>query len=133
VNKSFLNIYAWIIEADISNIDAISNYQLSTAHVANTIAGLLIDEKIAHNLIVSDKGRRIVVIPRNCTKQDWKICTGWVDLCGLIRVKDSETLEKGEINDFIKNQVGINEDLFNTLSSIIIKKFGSIYKIDESS
>lgn len=131
VSKTNFIINAWVVEAKIDSTDGLANFQPSTAHIANTIVGILIEGHIAHNLIISDKGRKIVIIPRNCSKSEWKISTGWIDLCGLIRVKDA-SIDKNTIEEFIKEQVRLTDDDFDKLSKTIAEKFSSIYYITET-
>jgi hypothetical protein len=67
----------------------------SIAHAVGVLLNILIDNNIPHNLLISEQGEVVYVIPR---KFDLLInaanfSTEFNDLCGLVKCKDEKTFE----------------------------------------
>ena len=117
-------------EMEISTIDNL--YQNSIAHITNLILSKLIDKGIAHNLILTKQGTIFYLVPRKFKKKEHKFNTCWNDLSGLITCKDEndyDNISEEEINKFFKDEVSLDENIFNELNDIIIKLVDSVYEI----
>ena len=132
-------ILCWKIECIINDeksggeISAMENlFQNSISHLVNLILSKLIDKEIPHNIIITNQGRTFYLIPRNFEKKEHKINTCWNDLAGLITCKDEKTyaeINEESINQFMKNEVSLENNKFQELNKDIIEQIDSVYEI----
>ena len=131
--------FSWKIECilgqekanmEISTIDNL--YQNSIAHITNLILSKLIDNGIAHNLILTHQGTIFYLVPRKFEKKEHKFNTCWNDLAGLVTCKEEsvyDNVTEEEINNFFRDEVCLDEKIFNDLSNNIINLVDSVYEI----
>jgi hypothetical protein len=108
----------------------------SVAHAVGVILNILIDNNIPHNLLISEQGETVYVIPR---KFDLLInaanfSTEFNDLCGLLKCKDEKTFEninEGQYQKFLKKEVALDTETFNKVKDELISKFTKEYNCNE--
>jgi hypothetical protein len=104
----------------------------SVAHAVGVLLNILIDNNIPHNLLISEQGEVVYVIPR---KFDLLInaanfSTEFNDLCGLVKCKDEktfETLNEAQYTKFLKKEVALDAESFNKVKDELIEKFTKEY------
>jgi hypothetical protein len=108
----------------------------SVAHAVGVILNILIDNNIPHNLLISEQGETVYVIPR---KFDLLInaanfSTEFNDLCGLLKCKDEKTFEnitESQYQKFLKKEVALDTETFNKVKDELISKFTKEYNCNE--
>jgi len=108
----------------------------SVAHAVGVILNILIDNNIPHNLLISEQGETVYVIPR---KFDLLInaanfSTEFNDLCGLVKCKDEKTFEnltEAQYQKFLKKEVSLDTEAFNKIKDELIAKFTKEYECNE--
>ena len=125
----------WKIETIISQEqkNEIDNlYQNSLAHLANLILSKLVDKAIPHNLIFTNQGNNLYLIPRKFENLKSVINTCWNDLAGLITCKEQKTFNEitlDEIEKIFKDEVSLENNTFKELTDTIISQVDSVYEI----
>ncbi len=90
--------------------------------------------EIPHNIIVSDEGESMYIIPRQFSKKEQQINSCWNDIAGLVSVRDEilhKSLTNDEVNSFLKTEVCLNDEKFEEVYEKILTKFDSIYLISK--
>lgn len=113
-----------------------SDATASVAHAVGVILNILIDNNIPHNLLISEQGEAVYVIPR---KFDLLInaanfSTEFNDLCGLIKCKDEKTFEnitESQYQKFLKKEVALDTETFNKVRDELVAKFTKEYDCNE--
>ncbi|CAI2372990.1 unnamed protein product [Moneuplotes crassus] len=108
----------------------------SVAHAVGGILNILIDSNTPHNLLISDQGETVYVIPR---KFDLLInaanfSTEFNDLCGLVKCKDEKTFENladSQYKKFLKKEVSLDTEAFTKIKDELITKFVKEYECTE--
>jgi hypothetical protein len=128
---------AWKIESweIVNQPDSIGSYQNSLANCVNGILNDLISAEIPHNLIISDGGHTIYIIPRKFVQNPLPINTCWNDLSGLVTLKEEEgedSVPQTEDNLIcLINSVALSQNEFNSFTQNIVTKFDSLYFVDK--
>lgn len=129
------HVLCWRVDIYKINNDEIVSLEDSIAHVVDTILAILLEKEIPHNLLVSNEGRTIYVIPRKFHQSELVFNTCWNDICGLPTFKEEEKFNSFNENDYIEvlqNNVSISKEDFQEFSNMIMEKFGSVYNIEKS-
>lgn len=108
----------------------------SVAHAVGVILNILIDSNIPHNLLISEQGETVYVIPR---KFDLLInaanfSTEFNDLCGLVKCKDEKTFEnltETQYQKFLKKEVSLDTETFRKIKEDLVSKFMKEYECNE--
>lgn len=108
----------------------------SVAHAVGVLLNILIDNNIPHNLLISEQGEVVYVIPR---KFDLLInaanfSTEFNDLCGLVKCKDEKTFEnltEAQYQKFLKKEVALDTESFNKVKDELVAKFTKEYECNE--
>jgi hypothetical protein len=108
----------------------------SVAHAVGVILNMLIDGNTPHNILVSDRGETVYVIPR---KFDMLInaahfSTEFNDLCGLLKCKDEKSYDSitwEQYAKFLKREVALDDDAFLKLQKNLVGKFYQEYECTE--
>lgn len=108
----------------------------SVAHAVGVILNILIEKNIPHNLLISEQGKAVYIIPR---KFDLLInaanfSTEFNDLCGLVKCKDEKTfdsLTEAQYQKFLKKEVALDTETFGQVKDELIKKFTTEYDCTE--
>lgn len=129
--------YCWKIEAVIGQnndgeISALNDlFQNSISHLTNLILSKLIENEVPHNLIITRQGTMFYVVPRKFEKKEYPINSCWNDLAGLVTFKNKESYEKyseEDVNNFLKENISLDENDFNHLTQLFIDLIGNIYE-----
>ena len=129
------HVLCWKIEIFKSSSDEIVSLEDSISHVVDTILAILLEKEVPHNLLISNEGRTIYVIPRKFHQSELVFNTCWNDICGLPTFKEEEKFKNFEENDYIEilqNNVSISKEEYENFTNMIIEKFGSVYNIEKS-
>ncbi len=129
------HVLCWRVEIKKTGTDELVSIEDSISHVVDTILAILLEKEIPHNLLVSDEGRTIYVIPRKFHQSELVFNTCWNDICGLPTLKEEEKFSNFSENDYIEvlqNNVTISRDEFIEFSKQITEKFGSVYNIEKA-
>lgn len=128
------HVYCWKIDAvKITNDENIS-YEDSISHVVDTILAILLEKEVPHNLLISNQGKTIYVIPRKFHQSELTFNTCWNDICGLPTFKEEEKFNSFKETDYIEilqNNVTVSKEEFSQFTEMIIEKFGSVYSIEK--
>lgn len=108
----------------------------SVAHAVGGILNILIDSNIPHNLLISEQGETVYILPR---KFDLLInaanfSTEFNDLCGLVKCKDEKTFENltdSQYKKFLKKEVSLDTEAFNKIKDELVAKFTKEYECTE--
>ena len=128
------HVLCWKIKIFKTSNDEIVSLEDSIAHVVDTILAILLEKEVPHNLLISNEGRTIYVIPRKFHQSELVFNTCWNDICGLPTFKEEEKFKNFEEIDFVEilqNNVSISKEEFENLTNMIIEKFGSVYNIEK--
>jgi len=105
----------------------------SLSFVAGTITNYLLEKEIPHNLLFSDNGQTIYIIPRqheNSHKNESIKCA-WFEIAGLVLCRDEEFYNKVDKNIFeevLKKEVSLSEADFNVLKDDALAVFRKNYE-----
>jgi hypothetical protein len=100
------------------------------------ILSRLIDSEVPHNLVISDRGRTIYVIPRKFDNTDLPFNTCWNDLAGMVTIKKEQEFEEfvgneEKILNVLREHVSLKEDDFKSLTESFLELLGSIYILEK--
>ena len=112
----------WRVEINKTSNDEIVSLEDSISHVVDTILAILLEKEIPHNLLISNEGRTIYVIPRKFHQSELVFNTCWNDICGLPTFKEEEKFNNFNENDHIEvlqNNVTISKEDFEEYSKLI--------------
>ena len=107
--------------------------QEALAHTAGVVLNYLIDKNIPHNLLISDDGMTIYILPRkfDLLIENMNFFTSFETLCGFIKCK-VETAYKGiKYDDFYKRMsqgVSLKDTEFQEIKDDLINKFLGEYE-----
>ena len=80
-----------VLSPDISSESEVSleDAQEALAHVAGVVLNYMIDKNIPHNLLVSDEGMTLYIIPRkfDLLIENVNFFTSFESLCGFVKCK----------------------------------------------
>lgn len=119
-----------------NTLDEAADPLSSVAHAVGVLLNILIDKNIPHNLLISEQGEVVYIIPR---KFDLLInavnfSTEFNDVCGLVKCKDEKTFESlsdSQFNKFFKKEVAQDADSFKKIQDELISKFTKEYDCNE--
>lgn len=127
-------LLAWKVEAKEKDSSNEGGFVNSIANCVNFILSELISTEIPHNLLISDGGKTIFIIPRKFLQSSLPINTCWNDLCGFITLKEEpeETtpLTQEKLVELI-NSISLTYNEFRSLTHKIVDKFDSLYILDK--
>jgi len=88
--------------------------------------------EIPHNLIVSEGGEAIYIIPRKFEKKNSEINSCWSDISGLLSLRQEKyfkEFESKDVDKFYQDEVTFDGGAFDEIIDKIVNKFNSIYII----
>ena len=135
VSSQDYHVNCWKIDVSKITNDETTCLEDSIAHVVDTILAILLEKEVPHNLLISNEGKTIYVIPRKFHQSELIFNTCWNDICGLPTFKEEEKFNSFKENDFIEilqNNVTVSKEDFNLFTEMIIEKFSSVYTIEKS-
>ena len=117
-----LAIRPYDINADIGDIYS------SLSFVAGAITNILLEKNIPHNLLISDKGTTIYIIPRTYEKEihEDKIRCTWLECSGVAICRNKkfyDAINKKEFEKILSDEVSITKTEFKELKDAIFTLF----------
>ncbi len=103
------------------------------ALVAGAVLATLVEKNIPHNMMISDGGLKIYIIPRkfDLLIEDARFFTTFSDLCGVVKCKLEATFKEvkwEEYAQFLQAHVGLEWATFHEILVGIYKKFDNEYQ-----
>ena len=97
----------------------------------------MIDANIPHNVLITDEGMTVYVIPRKFDMliENVGFFTSFESLCGFVKLKTKKQFDDADealITKQMKEQVSMDEKEFGQLKQDLIKKFSKEYECDVS-
>ncbi len=89
----------------------------------------LIELKYPHNLIITENGTTVYVIPRHFEDNDLEISSSSFDLAGLVRVKN-EDFNSEKVSQLLADKIFLNEEEFSNLNMEVVQMISSIYEVN---
>lgn len=133
VSSIDFDVFSWKVEILKTKEEDATSPEDSIAHVVDTILALLIEKEVPHNLLISNEGKTIYVIPRKFHQSELTINTCWNDICGLPSFKEEDkytTFKETEYLEILHNNVSVAKEDFQQLTKEIIEKFASVYILE---
>jgi hypothetical protein len=132
-------IKGWKVEVNIKqkeNLDFLlkDDPTESISFVTGIIFSLLISKEYPHNLIFTDKGTTCYILARKFTDKKIGMTTSWLDVSGYPTIYDDELLKKVKengpevISKLLKEEISLDEEAFNQISSELTEMFVKKYK-----
>lgn len=105
----------------------------SVSFVAGTITNYLLEKEIPHNLIVSDIGQTVYIIPRQHQDKQEKTAfkCAWLEIAGLALCKSEDAYEKvtkEAYEDVLENQVSLKQADFDAIKDSVLQVFKQTYE-----
>jgi len=112
---------------------SLEDAQEALSHTAGVVLNYLIDKNIPHNLLISDDGMTLYIIPRkfDLLIENVNFFTSFETLCGFVKCKVEMAYKSINYSDFYKrmNQaVSLSPSEFETIKEDMITKFLSEYE-----
>lgn len=81
---------------------SLEDAQEALAHTAGVVLNYFIDKNIPHNLLISDDGMTIYIIPRkfDLLIENVNFFTSFESLCGFVKCKGEQTFKNFKYDDF---------------------------------
>ena len=97
----------------------------------------MIDQNIPHNILITDEGMTVYVIPRKFDMliENVGFFTSFESLCGFVKFKTQlayENTNEAQLLQQMKDQVSLDASEFNKLKEQLISKFLKEYECDIS-
>ena len=111
---------------------SLEDAQEALAHTAGVVLNYLIDKNIPHNILISDDGMTIYIIPRkfDLLIENVNFFTSFESLCGFIKCKGEQTyksLKYDELTKKMNSSVSLKQSEFDEIKNHLIEKFLSEY------
>jgi len=97
----------------------------------------MIDQNIPHNILITDEGMTVYVIPRKFDMliENVGFFTSFESLCGFVKFKTQlayENTNEAQLLQQMKDQVSLDTSEFNKLKEQLVSKFLKEYECDIS-
>ena len=97
----------------------------------------MIDQNIPHNILITDEGMTVYVIPRKFDMliENVGFFTSFESLCGFVKFKTQlayENTNEAQLLQQMKYQVSLDTSEFNKLKEQLVTKFLKEYECDIS-
>ena len=97
----------------------------------------MIDQNIPHNILITDEGMTVYVIPRKFDMliENVGFFTSFESLCGFVKFKTQlayENTNEAQLLQQMKDQVSLDTSEFNKLKEQLVTKFLKEYECDIS-
>lgn len=127
-------IKALLISPDILSEDtSLEDAQEALAHACGVAINQMIDSNIPHNILVTDEGMTVFVIPRKFDMLIEKVpfYTSFESLCGFVKYKTSQTYAQTteeEICQLMSEKVSLSTSEFDDFKQNLMNKFMKEYE-----
>ena len=131
----FGEINSWCVKTIVLSPDigseseaSLEDAQEALAHAAGVVLNYLIDKNIPHNILISDEGMTLYIIPRkfDLLIENVNFSTSFETLCGFIKCKMEVGYKSMKYEEFTKRViagVSLKDNEFATLKQDLIEKF----------
>lgn len=121
-----------VVRAQDEKADPAEIYK-SIAFATGTICNMMLEQNIPHNLIFSNHGRTVYIIPREFeSKQDKsKMNCGFFEIAGLAICKDKDFYDKltlKEYEAFLSQCVSLNSKKFKAFKEEVVGIFKKTFQ-----
>ena len=111
---------------------ALEDAQEALSHTAGVFLNYLIDQNIPHNILISDDGLTIYIIPRkfDLLIENSNFNTGFETLCGYVNCKVEMAYKNVKYEEFCKRMsaaVSLKQSEFDTIKKDMVTKFLTEY------
>ncbi len=105
----------------------------SLAFVSGTICNTLLEKNVPHNLIFSNNGKTIYIIPRQFHhfQDETKMKAAFMEIAGVAICRNQELYEKitaTEFEEILKKDVCLEDDKFNKIRDDMLGIFKKTFK-----
>jgi hypothetical protein len=127
-------IRAFLVSPDLVSDDtSLEDAQDALAHACGVLINLMIDMNVPHNILVSDEGMTVFVIPRkfDMTIEKVPFYTSFESLCGFVKFKTAQSFSQASesgVQELMKEQVSLSETEFRDLQVKLVNKFNGEYE-----
>lgn len=99
-------IYTLVLSPDIKNEEetSLEDAQEALAHTAGVVLNYMIDKNIPHNLLISDDGMTLYIIPRkfDLLIENVTFFTSFETLCGFVKCKVEMSFKNMKYDEYSK-------------------------------
>jgi hypothetical protein len=122
-----------IDEAKEGEEASLEDAQEALAHTAGIVLNYLIDMNIPHNILITDEGMTLYIIPRkfDLLIENVNFFTSFESLCGLIKFKTQTAYESSTFEDVkrqMQQSVSVGNEDFDRMKNELIEKFLKEYE-----
>lgn len=128
-------VRSFVISPDLTEDgeQGLEEAQESLTHCVGVVLNHFIDKNIPHNLLITDEGMTMYVIPRkfDLIIENITFFTSFETLCGFVRCKTESSYKNMNASEFTKrvsSQVSLDEKVFGDLKKEIVDKFLGEYE-----
>jgi hypothetical protein len=112
---------------------SLEDAQEALSHVAGVVLNYMIDKNIPHNILISDEGMTMYIIPRkfDLLIENVNFFTSFETLCGFIKCKVEGAYKTLKWDDWVKRmdgQVSLKQSEFEQIKEDISNKFLGEYE-----
>lgn len=105
----------------------------SLSFAAGAITNLLIESDTPHNIIITDKGYKIIIIPRKFEKEyaDFHMHASWLEIAGLAIIRSKEafqTVTAETYSKVLRTEVSLDKKDFDAFKTKLTEFFKAHYE-----
>lgn len=125
---------ALLISPEIQSEEtSLEDAQEALAHTCGVVINLMIDMNLPHNILVTDEGMTVYVIPRkfDMVIENVPFYTSFESLCGFVKYKNKQAFDgatEASIEQLMREQVSLDESEFAGFQKRIVDKFSQEYE-----
>jgi len=122
-----------IDEAKDGEEASLEDAQEALAHTAGIVLNYLIDMNIPHNILITDEGMTLYIIPRkfDLLIENVNFFTSFESLCGFVKFKTQtayETCDFEEVKRQLQQSVSVGDSDFDRMKNELVEKFLQEYE-----
>ena len=127
-------IRALLISPDIVSDDtSLEDAQEALAHACGVAINLMIDVNMPHNILVTDEGMTVYVVPRkfDMVIENVPFYTSFESLCGFVKYKSADAFEQADesrVMQLLSEKVSLSQAEFDDFQQKLVSKFMKEYE-----
>lgn len=127
-------IRALLISPDIVSDDtSLEDAQEALAHACGVAINLMIDVNMPHNILVTDEGMTVYVVPRKFDMliENVPFYTSFESLCGFVKYKSADAYEQADeskVMQLLSEKVSLSQAEFDDFQQKLVSKFMKEYE-----
>lgn len=127
-------IRALLISPDIVSDDtSLEDAQEALAHACGVAINLMIDVNMPHNILVTDEGMTVYVLPRkfDMVIENVPFFTSFESLCGFVKFKSADAYEQADeakVLQMLSEKVSLSQSEFDDFQQKLVSKFMKEYE-----